>query len=294
MRFDPGQLRALDAAVAEGTLEAAARLLHVTPSAVSQRIRALEVATGRILLVRSKPVRPTGSGRVLLRLARQVELLGAEAARELGGDGEPGGRPVVPLAVNADSLDCWVLPALAPLAAEVDLRVHREDEDRTCALLGEGSVMAAVTTQARAVPGCRVTRLGTMRYRPMAAPAFVRRWFPDGATPRALAASPVVVFDRHDELQHRWLRRRAGRPLDPPLHLVPSSQGFLDAVRLGMGWGMLPDLHSAPAERDGEVVALDAGGTDVVLHWQQWRLRSASLDRVAAAVLTAARAALLP
>jgi LysR family transcriptional regulator (chromosome initiation inhibitor) len=60
-------------------------------------------------------------------------------------------------------------------------------------------------------------------------------------------------------------------------------------VRLGWGWGMVPDLQN-PA---GDLVELDAdGAVDVVLYWQQWRLRSPSLDRVTAAVLAGARAAL--
>src|ERR687885_1683903 len=104
MELDLAQLRALDATVRGGTLEAAARALHVTPSAVSQRLRALEVATGRILLVRTKPVQVTDSGQAVLRLARQVDLLAADVVRELGGDGADGALPVLPVAVNADSL----------------------------------------------------------------------------------------------------------------------------------------------------------------------------------------------
>src|SRR3954465_15505199 len=100
------QLQALDATVREGTLEAAARALHLTPSAISQRLRALEVATGRILLVRSKPGRVTESGQAVLRLARQVALLPADLARELGGElgGDPAAErlPTLPIAVNAD------------------------------------------------------------------------------------------------------------------------------------------------------------------------------------------------
>src|SRR5690242_13525806 len=106
MELDVAQLRALDATVREGTLDAAARALHVTPSAISQRLRALEIATGRVLLVRTKPVQVTASGEAVLRLARQVDLLTAEAARELGSD--PSAAPGLPVAVNADSLDTWV------------------------------------------------------------------------------------------------------------------------------------------------------------------------------------------
>ena len=295
MELDLAQLRALSAAVSEGTLEAAARALHVTPSAISQRLRALEVATGRVLLVRSKPVRPTESGQVLLRLARQVELLAGDALAELDAGSPDAGVPTLPIAVNADSLSTWVLPALAPLAGSVCFDVHREDEAHTAALLRAGTVVAAVTTDPDPVAGCSVTRLGAMRYRPMAAGAFARHWFPDGPTPQAVAAAPVVVFDRKDDLQHRYLHRRSPDPVHPPVHHVPSSAEFATAVRLGLGWGMLPDLQSRPDEADGHLVDIDpTGAVDVVLHWQQWKLRSPSLDRVAAAVVDAARQHLAP
>ncbi|GAA2017940.1 LysR family transcriptional regulator ArgP [Pseudokineococcus marinus] len=295
LRWDVGQLEALSAVAATGSFEAAAARLHVTPSGVSQRLRALEAATGRVLLVRSRPARPTPSGEAVLRLARQVEAAAAQTAAELGaGDG---GLPEVAVAVGADALTTWVLPALAPLAAEVRLDLRREDESRTTALLRSGEVMAAVTSDTARVPGCSTTRLGRMRYRPVASPAVARRWFPDGLSAAALTAAPVVVYDRGDRLQHDFAARRARRPVDPPSHHVPGSTAFLAAVRAGMGWGMLPDLQSAPGLADGSLVALAPGDaprdrSDVVLHWQQWSLRSAALDAVADAVRTAARAVL--
>jgi LysR family transcriptional regulator (chromosome initiation inhibitor) len=282
MDLDPAQLRALDATVRAGTLEAAARALHVTPSAVSQRLRALEVATGRVLLVRSKPVQVTASGQAVLRLARQIDLLAADTARELGA-GDPRG-PNLPIAVNADSMATWALPALAPLAGEHAFDLHREDQEHTSDLLRSGDVMAAITADADPVPGCTVTRLGGMRYRPMSTAAFAARWFPEGPTPAALSRAPVVVFDRKDDLQHRYLRRRAP-DADPPVHHVPASADYVAAVALGFGWGMVLD-----AQRPAGLVELDADGwVDVVLHWQQWKLRSATLDRVRHAVVAAAR-----
>ncbi|MGY1652874.1 LysR family transcriptional regulator ArgP [Geodermatophilus sp. SYSU D01119] len=287
MELDLAQLRALDATVRGGTLEAAARALHVTPSAVSQRLRALEVATGRILLVRSKPVRVTESGQAVLRLARQIDLLTADVARELGDDPVTAAVPTLPVAVNADSMATWVLPALAPLAGEVCLDLHRADQEHTSALLRAGTVMAAVTAEAEPVPGCTSTRLGSMRYRPMAAPAFARRWFPDGLTAEGLARAPVVVFDREDELQHRLLHAWAGSDATPPQHFVPASADFVRAVALGLGWGMVPDLQAR--DLDAELVDLDpSAAVEVTLYWQQWKLRSATLDRVREAVLAAA------
>jgi LysR family transcriptional regulator, chromosome initiation inhibitor len=282
--LDLGQLRALDATVREGTLEGAARSLHVTPSAISQRLRALEAATGRILLVRSKPVQVTDSGRAVLRLARQVDLLIADVARELGSEPAPERVPTLPIAVNADSMTTWLLPALAPLAGEACFDLHREDQEHTSALLRAGTVMAAVTTEAEPVPGCTSTPLGAMRYRPMAAPGFRQRWFPEGVTAGALTRAPVVVFDRRDDLQHRYLKERVGDGAAPPAHHVPASADFVEAIALGLGWGMVPDLQRRPG-----LVDLDRrAAVDVTLHWQQWRLRSMTLDRVREAVLAAA------
>jgi LysR family transcriptional regulator (chromosome initiation inhibitor) len=284
MDLDLAQLRTLEATVSAGTLDGAARALRVTPSAVSQRLKALETSTGRVLLVRSKPVQVTPSGQALLRLARQMDLLTADATRELETEEHPQRPATLPIAVNADSLATWVLPALAPLAGAHCFDLHRADQAHTSALLRAGTVMAAVTADADPVPGCSSTRLGGMRYRPVATRAFIDSWFPGGATPAALTQAPVVVFDRSDDLQHAHLRACGVDPALPPVHHVPSSADYVSAVRLGWGWGMVPDLQNSA--RDLVELGSD-GAVDVVLYWQQWRLRSPSLDRVAAAVLAA-------
>jgi LysR family transcriptional regulator, chromosome initiation inhibitor len=290
--LDLAQLQALASAVSEGTLDAAARKLHVTPSAISQRIKALETTTGRVLLTRSKPVRPTASGETLLRAARQLEAITADVARELG-DEEAGRPPVMALAVNADSLATWFVAALADLGSGLAFDLRRADETRTAELLRQGTVMAAVTASAEPVPGCTVQPLGRMRYRPRASRAFAERWFADGVGPEQLSKAPLVDFDREDQLQERYLRRRTRRPLNPPRHYVPGSGAFVQAVRLGVGWGMVPDLQATPLPGEDELVELDPRGSfDVRLFWQQWRLSSPALERVATAVRDRAAAVL--
>ena len=250
MELDQAQLDALSAAVAEGTFEAAARYLHITPSAVSQRIKALETAVGRVLLTRTKPIHPTQSGQTLLRVARQLQTITAEAAHELG-TGPPDLKAVIPVAVNSDSLATWFLPALPALAAvepSCVFDLHRSDQDQTAELLCDGTVMGAVTVQAEPVPGCTIQRLGRMRYRPRAAPSFAATWFPNGPTVAALAQAPIVCFDRQDQLQDRYLRRRSRRRLYPPRHYVPGSADYARAIWLGLGWGMLPDLQAPPGD----------------------------------------------
>jgi LysR family transcriptional regulator, chromosome initiation inhibitor len=284
--METGQLAALAAVVGEGTFDAAARRLHVTPSAVSQRVKALETSVGQVLVTRGKPARPTPGGEVVLRLARQVEALTADALAELGGPDAAAGA-VVPLAVNADSLATWFPAALAAAGPGFAFDVHRDDQERTTDLLRQGTVMAAVTSNPDPVPGCTVRRLGRMRYHAAAAEPFARRWFPDGVDADRLTAAPMVVYDRTDQLQDRYLRRRTRRAVQAPRHYLPDTTAFVQGVALGLGWGML--LEQQIAALPEPVRRLDPSRTvDVVLYWQQWRLRSAALDAVAAAVRSTA------
>lgn len=283
--------RTVAVVVDEGTLEAAARVLNITPSAVSQRVKSLEERLGRVLLVRSKPVRATESGAAVVRLARQLMLLEHDALAVIGAGEEPGSPTSIGIAVNADSLATWFLPALAKVASEypVTFDIHREDEEYTTTLLESGQVMGAVTSRSAVVSGCLVRPLRTTRYRAVASPAYLKRWFAGGVTPAALGRAPLLTFDRRDELQALFLRSRRVDGL-PPVHYVPASSEFAAAVHLGLGWGMLPDSQVGNGLESGALVELVPGSAmDVPLYWQQWNLRSELLDVVAEAVAEAAR-----
>lgn len=285
MKIDP-ELAATIAAVAdEGTLDAASRRLSITPSAVSQRLKALEQQLGRVLVVRSKPVRLTEAGETVVRLARQIALLEHDALSGLGLD-EGGARISIPLAVNADSMSTWFLPPLARLSAthRIDFDLHRDDQNFTARLLESGTVMAAVTSEATPVAGCSASPLGVLEYRAVAAPGFMERWFAHGVDADALLQAPFVDFDRRDALQHQWLEARGVSHLGVPRHYVPASHDFALAVQHGLGWGMLPAMQTTPG-----LVALGGPAVKVQLFWQQWNLRSALLDTIAGEVAAEAR-----
>ena len=284
------QVRTLLAVVDEGTFDAAAAALHVTPSAISQRVKALEQRTGRVLLMRTKPVRPTESGQVVVRFARQLAALEGDAQRELGIAGESGPARLS-IAVNADSLATWFLPALSrvPQDPPVCFELHREDESHTAALLREGQVMAAVTSLAEPVAGCTVRLLGRARYLPVATPAFIERHLA-GPLKRCLPDAPVVVFDRRDELQDRFVRALTGGASGASRfrHQVPTSEGYSDAVAAGLGWGLVPEQQIKP----GALTQLGPRRVEVPLYWQQWKLDVPALAVVAKAIAEAAAEAL--
>lgn len=289
--------RTLTAVVDAGTFEAAAAALSVTPSAVSQRVKQLEQRLGRVLVVRSKPVRVTEAGASVVRLARQLALLEHDALAAFGGDDAPSARPTtVPLAVNADSLGTWFLPALARIAERhaVVFDLHRDDQDFTAGLLESGAVMGAVTSRATPVAGCLVSPLGVMRYTAVATPAWVARWCPGGADAASLAVAPRVDFDRRDDLQAEHLRLLGTDGAESPRHYVPASNDFATAIKLGLGWGLLPGFQSDAELARGELVPLGGAPVDVPLYWQQWNLGSPLLGAIADGITREARRALRP
>ncbi len=294
MQPHPAQLAALVAVVERGTFEAAARSLHITPSAVSQRIRALESEAGQVLVRRTSPCSATPAGEVLLRLARQTALTYAEANAALGQD--QAGPVMVPVVLSADSLATWFRDAMSEIAAweDVALRLSVEDQAHSVDLLRRGEVLAAVTSEPAAVQGCSVIPLGSLRYAAVASPEFVARWWEGSPRRTAWASMPMIIYSDKDYLQDAHLTRHLGvqgqRP--PMVHQVPTSADFHEAVVRGLGWGMIPEPQLEPDLADGRLVRLGREWRSVPLYWQRWRLESATLDRLDDVVQRAALRAL--
>jgi LysR family transcriptional regulator (chromosome initiation inhibitor) len=288
--LNPDQLDALVAIADHGSFDAAARQLHITPSAVSQRIRALEATAGQVLISRAAPCRPTPHGASLVRLGRQTRLLYAEASQAITG----ATAVDLPVAVNADSLAVWFHDVLAEVAAwdGTAIKLRIEDQAYSQELLRRGDVLAAVTSDPAAVQGCSVEPLGALRYLPAAAPAVADRWR-RGESPD-WAAMPVMVFNDKDDLQHELLRRHGIEHGPAVVHQVPSSADFYAAIRAGLGWGMLPEPQARVDLAAGALVRLSGDAIDVQLYWQRWRLDSPKLAALTTAVRTAAARHLQP
>lgn len=296
--LDYASLSALAAVVREGSFERAARALHVTPSAVSQRIRLLEERVGCALVVRGQPCRATETGRRLCQHVDRVHYLEHELRRELPSFAQEGmTRVALPIAVNADSLATWFAPVMVAFAAQASvlMEVAVDDQDHTTEWLRTGAVLAAVTGTARAATGCNSQPLGAMRYVAAASPAFMARHFAHGVGAGSLAQAPSLVFNTKDELQTRWVHRLCHRHVELPRHTLPSTQAFVLAAVAGMGWGLHPQtLISSHLESGALVELVPDTPLDVPLHWQQARAASSLLNGLTREILAAARTALMP
>jgi LysR family transcriptional regulator, chromosome initiation inhibitor len=296
--LDYSLLAALAAVVREGSFERAAKALHVTPSAVSQRIRLLEERIGQVLVVRAQPCTATAAGQLLCHHAEQVGALEQALQQDLPAlaAGEAG-FVTLRVAVNADSLATWFVAAAADFAANdrALLDISLDDQEHTAERLRSGEVVAAVCALATPVQGCRSVALGRLRYVATASPAFMQRHFANGVDAQSLAQAPCLTFNQKDRLQALWLQQALGAEINVPRHWLPASQAFVDASLAGLGWGMNPAPLVADALASGALLPLLPGVDLLVpLYWQHARAGGPLLQRLSSAVVSAAQAALEP
>lgn len=285
--FDPLQLAALAAVHRRGSFDLAAADLGITQSAVSQRLRALEERAGTLLIRRGSPSVATGAGLRLIRHFDEMVLLEHQLADEL--PGVQAGAVSLRIAVNADSLATWVMPALVQVPGVLfDLVI--DDQDFSQDWLRRGEVVAAVTAHAGPLQGCDTLPLGALRYRATASPGYMAQWFPGGVTASALSRAPALTYSDKDRLQAQWV---AARGFDDGTlfsrHRIASTHGFVDACLLGLGWGLNPEPLVAPHLAAGRLVELVAQSPlDVALHWQFARLTAPAIAPLTRAMRAAA------
>ncbi len=292
MQFDPHHLSALASVLRRGSFEAAAAELRVTPSAISQRVKALEDKVGASLINRASPCTGTPQGERLAKHAEDVGLLEAQLSRELKLDHTPG--PLrLRIAVNADSLATWFVDAMAQVP-DILFDLVVDDQDHSADWLKRGEVSAAICASGKPVAGCDTYALGSLSYIATASPQFIARWFPDGVTPEAVMQAPCLTFNAKDALQRDWIRETLGEKLSPPTHFLPSTHAFVDAARAGLGWGMNPATMVRGPIRNGRLAPLIPDSSlEVPLTWQVSRIMATPLEPLTRAVRSAAAKALI-
>ncbi|MCF5840635.1 LysR family transcriptional regulator ArgP [Aeromonas veronii] len=290
-------LRALDAVLQEQNFDRAAKSLHITQSAISQRIKQLEQQFAEPLLIRSQPLQATSLGQKLLAHYRQVHQLELELAGELAPD-EPQGPIRISIAVNADSLATWFLPAIAPLLRQhpIELNLLVDDESRTLDKVREGQAFGAVSLHPQPLAGCCVDELGEMRYLLTASPAFVARHFPQGLTLAALAKAPAVAFDQRDDMHVSYMARHFGlEPGGYPCHTVRSSEAFVAMAEQGLACCLIPELQIRRQLAEGSLLDLSPDQHLVErLYWHRWVLERGLHKQISQRLIEQGRRALQP
>ena len=276
-------LEAVAVVVREGGFDKAAQVLHLTQSAVSQRVKLLEEYVGQILLARTSPPTPTAAGRRILKHYLQVKRL----EDDLVDSWSPQTRDEfvsLSIGINSDSLATWFVEAVRPFLEEVQvvLDLKADDQDQTLQMLRDGEVAGCISSLDQVVQGCRLEYLGCMDYQVFATPGFAARWFPDGFDLAAVRRAPILVFNRLDMLHHKLFRTAFGEvPADVPIHYLPSTEKFPEFITLGFAYGLLPHQQSEPLLAAGRIVELAPScKIPVKLYWHCWNLKSDILEKL--------------
>lgn len=272
--LDYRALAVLDAVASHGSFDKAALALGITQSAVSQRIKALEDASGRLLIIRGQPAVPTGLGQRLIVHHRNVKLMEASLDIDLGNSVS---MPEIAIAIDADSLATWfpdtLYALLAPPRCQLDVRLA--DSDSALQMVRDGSVFGCVAAESGtaldAAAATSVTPLGMLRYVCVATPVFAGHWFGDGFSAEAVQLAPAVV-GQHGLLA-RFLAEKLSMREPFPHHTLPVETARRGCVLDGLAYGLMPQRLAAQALATDRLVDLLPGSTlDVPLSWHAWTL----------------------
>ncbi len=279
--FDYKLLEAFAVVIREGGFERAAGKIHITQSAISQRVKQLEEQFGQVLLLRTSPPKPTEAGKKVLKLFNQVKHLEDDLMVTLEPD-DKSSFTSIPVGINADTLDTWFLGAIQPFLEreKVVLDLFVDDQERTHRFLRDGKVLGCISTRNAAIQGCRIEHIGDVSYGLYCSRKFAQKWFPKGLELERLALAPIMCFTREDELSDKMFVQIFGaRQEHLPTYYIPSSVIFTDLIKGGLAYGTLPEQQSRSLLEKGEIVDLAPDEkVKVKLYWHCWNLKSKLLQ----------------
>jgi len=274
-------LESLAVVIQEGGFDKAANLLHLTQSAVSQRIKQLEEQTGQVVIARGTPPRATRAGQQMIKHFLQTRRLEDDLFNEI----EPNeSRNFVSLSVgtNQDCLCTWIQDAVQGflLKNRVVLEFRAADQEQTHQLMKDGEVMGCISVKNQPMQGCRIEHLGKMVYWLVATPRFKEEWFASGVSEAAVVKAPLILFDRKDEMHHLIFSQLFTHPpAKLPIHYVPSTRTYTSFILSSLAYGLLPEQECRALLQSGQLINLFPKNPVLIdLYWHYWNLKSKLLE----------------
>lgn len=278
-------------AVAEtGSFEHAAIRLNITASAVTLRVQTLEKQLGQMLIIRERPCKVTQAGQDVLLFLQHHRLMEQNLIQRLQGQSAQSQFFKLNIASNADSLTTWLLPLIQHTLIKekivIDFKI--DDQTQTHHLLEAGLVNACISTEAQAMKGCEAVHLGKMNYQMVATPSFVQKYLSQGLHREVLRHTPAVIFNDKDHVHGEVLQQLFGlMPSSYPCHFIPSTNSFVDAILLDLGYGMVPEMQIHKELSAGKLVEiLPKARTDLHLYWHHWKQQSTQLDQLTSTLIS--------
>jgi DNA-binding transcriptional LysR family regulator len=282
------RLRVLHAVAATGSVAGAARILHVTTSAISQQMARLERETGQLLSERQgRGIRLTEAGLLLARSAERLLEQAEEVEATLAGysGAVTGTITIAAFATAARGLLPGVLRDLRSRHPELSASLSEQEPHEAIPALSRGDLDIAVVQDwagdTLSVPG-GLSRLDLMddcfdAALPADHPLAVR----DSITVTELAADDWIAWST-GQICHDWLARTLHAEIGEPriLHTASEHSTQLALVAAGLGTALIPRLGREPAPPRIQFVPLDPPPTRHI--FALWRASSAARPAIGA------------
>ncbi len=246
-------LRAFEATARHLSVKNAAEELCVTPGAVSQMLKALELHLGIKLFQRvNRGIFLTDAGQGYLPAIRNAFRQIGDATRRISGSADTG---VLTVSVTPFFAVAWLVPRLKDFQdahPDIDLQIVTSN---VLVDFSRDGVDVAVRHGLGRYPGLRSERVVAVEIVPVAAPTLVAK-FGAPATSAELTRWPLVQ-DAERKGWHLWFQSQGIDEIGPPRGPSFDDSGLLlTAVLTGQGAGLLPVAMVAPVIAEGRLVKL--------------------------------------
>ncbi len=273
--LDYKHLKALSAVISEQSFEGAAKKLYISQSAVSQRIKLLEESFASPVLIRTTPIATTDLGSRLLNHYHQISQLESNFLEEITLQ-DKNNPTKIAIALNADSLATWFIPAISPLLKKhnIELDFYVTNEAHTQSLLKKGEVYSALSCQPLGVTNSKVTHIGNITYKLCASPAFYEQYFRGKLTTEKLRLAPGINYDQYDNMHEDYIQTHFKlSQSEYPCHRVRSSEAFLSMTLNGLAYSLIPHTQADQYLISGELMELLPHNRLIMpLYWHSWVL----------------------
>lgn len=258
MSLFSANLIAFMAIVRHGTVHAAAAELHLTQTAVTQRIRALERNLRTSLFLRSrKGMKLTQEGEALLRYCKGAADLEGQALSQISGAGSEQSIHVTVAGPTSVMTSRVVDQCVALYSQWPGLYLHFIVSDATdrLALVRSGRTSAAIVPPEQVPNEMDSKTLKPDKYVLVATSKWRRRKLVD-----ILEEERVIDFDESDSTTLNYLKKFAliSRLKKSRLY-VNSNEAIINLFCQGVGFGTLTQEIAKPFLNSGELITLNSG-----------------------------------
>jgi LysR family transcriptional regulator (chromosome initiation inhibitor) len=265
-------LEALFFVIKESSFEQAAKQLHISQSAVSQRIKALQADYADQLIIKETPYKPTPMGEQLLAHYHHVHYLEQQIAQKTR---TLYSSAPLTLVINQDSLETWfgALLTTTNIIETYNLNIITDDQDHTHELIKSGKAHMSIGTQSTPSSHCSADKLGSLRYYAVASPRFAKHHFTTKSIEHSFIQAPTLIYDTKDRLLTHFLQHHFSVTTPPQItYLIPSVNYFKQLVLQGIAYALIPHADIIDELETGELINLCPDRFyDMPLYLHSWK-----------------------